>query len=262
MAITSSCRRWASPCPCGCGRWCGCAGRAPATACDGASPDRRPVHQPLDVDRDLATEVAFDHVVAVNRFANLQNFRIRQLRDPPLGRDVHLLDNLLGLLAPDAVDILKRDDHALVGRNINACDASHSPSPFRRRPTCKVESRGNRLDVRWRPALAENRERTQKVPCARKRRRDPERLRDARDVEPNLRLSREKWSWAGASGSKVIAAAAWRAGRNRSRRRRGRFLRRPSGCYPSQYRPIPSIAAPSKRNHWRPALRSPQRSSP
>jgi hypothetical protein len=25
------------------------------------------------------------------------------------------------------VDILKRDDHALVGGNINACNASHSP---------------------------------------------------------------------------------------------------------------------------------------
>src|SRR5215217_561568 len=28
--LTSSCRRSASPCPCGCGRWCGCAGRGPA----------------------------------------------------------------------------------------------------------------------------------------------------------------------------------------------------------------------------------------
>src|SRR5277367_2662924 len=43
---------------------------------------------------------------------------------------------------------------------------------------------------------------------------------------------------------------------------RGEFLDRSSARYPSQYRPIPSIAAPSKRNHWRPTLRSPQRSSP
>src|ERR1700677_3226186 len=85
------------------------------------------IHQPLDVDRDLATKVAFDHVVAVDCLANLQNFRIRQLRNTPLRRDMHLLDNLFGLLRPDAVDILKRDDHALVRGNINTCDASHSP---------------------------------------------------------------------------------------------------------------------------------------
>src|SRR6202044_1077738 len=68
------------------------------------------IHQPLDVDRDLATKVAFDHVVAVDCLANLQNFRIRQLRDTPLRRDMPLLDNLFGLLRPAAVDILKRDD--------------------------------------------------------------------------------------------------------------------------------------------------------
>src|ERR1700678_663426 len=84
------------------------------------------IHQPLDIDRDLATKVAFDHVVTVDRFANLQNFRIRQLGDTSLRRDVHLLDNLFGLLAADAVDVLKRDDHALVGGNINAFNASHS----------------------------------------------------------------------------------------------------------------------------------------
>src|SRR5580658_8612224 len=51
------------------------------------------IHQPLDVDRDLAAKVAFDHVVAVDRLANLQNFRIRQLGDTPLRWDMHLLDN-------------------------------------------------------------------------------------------------------------------------------------------------------------------------
>src|ERR1700679_1373359 len=84
------------------------------------------IHQPLDVDRDLATKVAFDHIVAVDCLANLQNFRIRQLRHTPLRWDMHLLDNLFGLLRPDAVDILKRDDHALVGGNIDACNTSHS----------------------------------------------------------------------------------------------------------------------------------------
>src|SRR5277367_6660847 len=105
----------------------------------------------------------------------------------------------------------------LVGILTPAMRAIH-PSPFRRRSTCEIESRGNRLDVRWRPALVENRERTQKVPCARKWRRDPERLRDGRDVEPNLCLSREKWSWAGAGRSNAIAAVGVPFERNRSPR--------------------------------------------
>src|SRR3984957_763104 len=85
------------------------------------------IHQPLDVDRDFAAKVAFDHIVTVDCLANLQNFGIGQLRDTPLRWDMHLLDNLFSLLWPDAVDILKRDDHALVGGDINACNASHSP---------------------------------------------------------------------------------------------------------------------------------------
>src|ERR1700693_6467261 len=79
------------------------------------------------------------------------------------------------------------------------------PSPFRQRSMREIKCRGNRLDVRWRPALVENHERTQKVPRARKWRRDPERLRDGRDVERNLHLSREKWISVGAGRSNVIA---------------------------------------------------------
>src|ERR1700722_13363043 len=85
----------------------------------------------------------------------------------------------------------------LVGILTPAMRAIH-PSPFRQRSMCEIKCRGNRLDVRWRPALVENRERTQKVPRARKWRRDPERLRDGRDVEPNLCLSSKKWNSAGA----------------------------------------------------------------
>src|ERR1700722_17919475 len=80
----------------------------------------------------------------------------------------------------------------LVGILTPAMRAIH-PSPFRQRSTCEIKRRRNPLDVRWRPALVENRERTQKVPCARKWRRDPERLRDSGDVERNFRMSSEIW---------------------------------------------------------------------
>src|ERR1019366_153134 len=84
------------------------------------------VHQALDVDRDLAAQIAFDHVVAVDRLADLQHFRVGELRDATLGRDVNLVANLLGLLRTDAVDVLQRDDHAFVGGNVDASYTSQA----------------------------------------------------------------------------------------------------------------------------------------
>src|SRR5690242_21762904 len=45
------------------------------------------VHQPLDVDTGLATQIALDDVVAVDHFADLQHFRIAQLADTTVQRD-------------------------------------------------------------------------------------------------------------------------------------------------------------------------------
>ena len=89
------------------------------------------IHQPLDVHRDLAAKIALDHIIAVDRLANLDDFRVGELRDPPLGGNMHLLADFLGLRRANAVDILKRDDDALVGRNIDAGDTGHASSPFR-----------------------------------------------------------------------------------------------------------------------------------
>src|SRR5271170_7250347 len=151
------------------------------------------VHQALDVDRDFAAKVAFHHVVAVDRFADLHHFGVRQLGDAPLGRDMHLLDDLFGLLRPDSVDVLERDDHALVGGNIDACYASHSP---KRSISAAVRpmSRAPRDCQSRRPVEAgpcRESAKTQKVPRARKRRRDPERLRDGADVVLCRRMSSE-----------------------------------------------------------------------
>ena len=40
--VTSSCRRSAWPCPCGCAHWCACAGHGPEGPCDGAGRGSRP----------------------------------------------------------------------------------------------------------------------------------------------------------------------------------------------------------------------------
>src|SRR5687768_14385051 len=83
------------------------------------------IHKALDVDRDLAAKVAFDLVIAVDGLANLQHLRVGKLADAPLGWDADLVDDLLGKTLADAVNVLKRDNHALVGRNVDACYAGH-----------------------------------------------------------------------------------------------------------------------------------------
>ena len=84
------------------------------------------IHQALDVDRHLAPEVALDKVVPIDRLANLHHFCVGELGHATLSWNVHLLADFLSLLRTDAVNILKRDDDALVGRNVNAGYTSHS----------------------------------------------------------------------------------------------------------------------------------------
>src|SRR5574337_1760090 len=87
------------------------------------------IHQALDVHRHLAPQVALDHVIAVDRLADLEHLGVAELRHAPLGRNLHLVDDFLGLGRPDAVNVLERDDDALVGWDIDACDAGHFDFP-------------------------------------------------------------------------------------------------------------------------------------
>src|SRR3546814_8546250 len=73
------------------------------------------VHQPLDVHRRVAAQVALDRVVGVERFANLQDFGVRKILDAAAVVDAQLVGDVDGGLAADAVDVGERDDHALVG---------------------------------------------------------------------------------------------------------------------------------------------------
>src|ERR1700691_1480300 len=85
----------------------------------------------------------------------------------------------------------------LVGILTPAMRAIH-PSPFRRRSTMRnqVPREPSRRPVGAGPCR-ESRENA-KNPTRSKRRRDPERLRDGRDVEPKLCLSSKKWNSTGA----------------------------------------------------------------
>src|SRR5882762_4487103 len=92
------------------------------------------VHQALDVDAGLATQIALDHIVAVDHFADLQHFLIAQLRHPAVIGNLDLLQDLGSVSLADAMDVLERDQDALVGRDIHAGNTGHGLLSCRRSP--------------------------------------------------------------------------------------------------------------------------------
>src|SRR3977135_2409162 len=92
------------------------------------------IHQTLDVHAGLASQVAFDHIVAVDHFTNLQNFLIAQLRYGAIVGNLDLLQNVGCIPLADAMDVLERDQNALVGRNIHAGNTGHGLLSCRQSP--------------------------------------------------------------------------------------------------------------------------------
>src|SRR4051794_15630060 len=90
------------------------------------------IHQTLDVHAGLATQVAFDQIVAVDHFADLQHFLIAQLRHAAIIGNLDLLQDVGRILLADAMDVLERDQDALVGRNIHAGNTGHGLLSCRR----------------------------------------------------------------------------------------------------------------------------------
>src|SRR4029077_1574077 len=84
------------------------------------------IHQPLDVHGNFAPQIAFHDIVAVDHFANLQHVLVAELGHPTRWVDVHLFHDFLGLLRPDAMDILQGDHNALVCRYVNTSDTGHN----------------------------------------------------------------------------------------------------------------------------------------
>src|SRR5579871_1523944 len=90
------------------------------------------VHQTLDVHADFATKIALDQIVAVDHFADLQYFLVGQLADATVKGNLDLLHDLGRVLLTDAMDVLKRDQHALVGRDIHTGNTGHELLSCRR----------------------------------------------------------------------------------------------------------------------------------
>ena len=83
------------------------------------------VHQTLDSDTDLATQVAFDHVLA-DFGAQALDFRLGQVTD--LGRRIHAcgIADLLRTGTADAENALQTDPDMLLGRQIDARNTRHN----------------------------------------------------------------------------------------------------------------------------------------
>jgi hypothetical protein len=73
----------------------------------------------------LAAQIAFDLVVAVNGFANLQHFGIGELIDAALGGMLFFSTISWANFVADAVNVGERDDNALVRRDVNASYTCH-----------------------------------------------------------------------------------------------------------------------------------------
>src|SRR5262252_8007774 len=80
------------------------------------------IHEPFDVHRRLASQIAFDKIIAIDHFADLQNLLVGKLGHPPRIRNPHLCYDLTGLRGPNAVNVLEPDQDPLVGRNVNTSD--------------------------------------------------------------------------------------------------------------------------------------------
>src|SRR6202012_5401189 len=83
------------------------------------------VHQTLDVHAGLAAKVALHLIVAVDHFADLQHFLVGKLRHAAVIGNLYLLQDIGGVLLADAMDVLERDQDALVGRDIHAGNTGH-----------------------------------------------------------------------------------------------------------------------------------------
>src|SRR3546814_13905699 len=74
------------------------------------------VHQALDVHRRVAAKVALDRVVGVQRFADLEDFGVRQVLNAAAVVDAQLVGDVDGGLAADAVD---RSEERRVGKSVS-----------------------------------------------------------------------------------------------------------------------------------------------
>src|SRR5262249_3086187 len=84
------------------------------------------VHQPLNVHRGFAAQVAFDLIVAIDDLADPDDIVIGQLIDARRASDTGLVADVFRALRSDPIDIGQANLHPLFSRDVNACNARHA----------------------------------------------------------------------------------------------------------------------------------------
>src|SRR5690348_8275665 len=86
------------------------------------------LHQPLDIQVELATQVALNGELAVHDLAQAGDLIFAEVARAPIGGDRRAGEDLVGRRRPDAVDVRQRHPDLLFARNVDAGDACHSYS--------------------------------------------------------------------------------------------------------------------------------------
>ena len=97
------------------------------------------IHQALDIHRGLATQVTFNRMVCIDRFADLQHFSIAEILHTAGVINAKLVGDLNRGCAANSVNIGERDNNALVCGDVDPGNTSHLVflhAPQRIRLTC------------------------------------------------------------------------------------------------------------------------------
>src|SRR5262249_12286403 len=85
------------------------------------------IDQALDVGRRVAAQIALDLVRGVDLAPDAGDLVVGQIVALAAGIDLGDLADAQRRRSTDAIDVGERDLHALVARQIDACDACHAP---------------------------------------------------------------------------------------------------------------------------------------
>jgi hypothetical protein len=83
------------------------------------------VAEPLNVLSDLPTQGTFDNVVLVDEACNLHDLRLGQLTGTGVRVDARLLNDVIGKLRTDTVDVPEGVPNLLLLWNVDACNTWH-----------------------------------------------------------------------------------------------------------------------------------------
>src|SRR6266576_3247551 len=100
-------------------------GQAAPVAQPAIGPDR---HQALDVERDLAAQLAFDLGFLVEDVAEAADLLVVEVLDEPVGLDVRDRQDATRRMRADSEDVGEGDLDALLPGNVNAGNSCHLPS--------------------------------------------------------------------------------------------------------------------------------------